>query len=320
MFCAIRIIFLSLLYQNVIGEEFVHQKVWANKADVIKKYSSSTLTSCHLKCSMTEKCTTIGHDGEKFTVGSSCYLLKGISENEKKDFIPLNALTKPINGSYGEWSNFTSCSMKCGTGIQTRNRSCNNPEQAFGGRTCLESGYPAEETRACNTHACVYTNCADALANGADTAEVTVNDIKEVVLCEMVDNQASAVFRHSMQEKHSYLKPAEKPDKIVYSNNTKKFIHDYAKEAYCIQRFKFNCGNYTASSVYFEKYNHVALLFTDDKKCHNCNFPEQSNDYFVDSAYIDYYRLFPLHSFHANGTGYIHITLDQLVCQPKIEI
>merc|ERR1712038_805760 len=64
-----------------------------------------------------------------------------------------------INGNWGSWSSFNSCSRTCGGGTQTRTRSCNNPSPAYGGASCsgCNGAYCPEEstdTRTCNTDAC----------------------------------------------------------------------------------------------------------------------------------------------------------------------
>lgn len=54
----------------------------------------------------------------------------------------------PIDGHWSPWSKFTTCSAKCGMGMQTRTRVCNNPPAQFGGFEC--TGF-AEETISCDT-------------------------------------------------------------------------------------------------------------------------------------------------------------------------
>src|SRR3989344_2317176 len=59
----------------------------------------------------------------------------------------------PINGGWGDWSNWSACSVTaCGSsGTQTRTRTCTNPAPANGGANC--SG-PSFEFQACSTAAC----------------------------------------------------------------------------------------------------------------------------------------------------------------------
>ena len=61
-----------------------------------------------------------------------------------------------VNGGYGKWSNFTSCTKSCGGGVQYRNRSCNKPVPMYGGNNCSLLGN-ASESRACNTDPCPGT-------------------------------------------------------------------------------------------------------------------------------------------------------------------
>lgn len=59
----------------------------------------------------------------------------------------------PVDGNYGNWSMFTSCSRSCGGGNQTRQRECNNPTPVGDGRNCSYLG-PSVETRLCNINEC----------------------------------------------------------------------------------------------------------------------------------------------------------------------
>jgi len=56
-----------------------------------------------------------------------------------------------VNGGWSAWSAWGSCSKTCGTGTQTRTRTCNNPAPANEGSDC--SG-PASETQDCNIAPC----------------------------------------------------------------------------------------------------------------------------------------------------------------------
>ena len=63
----------------------------------------------------------------------------------------INTQTISVDGgwsSYGEWSE---CTETCGTGTQTRTRTCTNPAPLYGGADCTGT---AEETQDCNTHHC----------------------------------------------------------------------------------------------------------------------------------------------------------------------
>ncbi|XP_052230978.1 A disintegrin and metalloproteinase with thrombospondin motifs adt-1-like isoform X2 [Dreissena polymorpha] len=45
----------------------------------------------------------------------------------------------PINGSWSDWSSWATCSVTCGIGSHTRNRSCDHPAPANGGVDCAGS-------------------------------------------------------------------------------------------------------------------------------------------------------------------------------------
>lgn len=59
-----------------------------------------------------------------------------------------------INGGFSSWGKFGACSMTCGLGISTRERTCTNPEQqGKGAKDCTEIG-DYTETRYCMVKKC----------------------------------------------------------------------------------------------------------------------------------------------------------------------
>ena len=56
-----------------------------------------------------------------------------------------------VHGSWGEWGKFGACSSSCGTGLQYRTRSCDNPEAANGGKQCIGD---ATDSSSCLTADC----------------------------------------------------------------------------------------------------------------------------------------------------------------------
>ena len=59
----------------------------------------------------------------------------------------------PVDGSYNDWSAWTTCSMSCGGGVKFRHRNCSNPAPMHGGRDCSLIG-PATESDSCNSQPC----------------------------------------------------------------------------------------------------------------------------------------------------------------------
>ncbi|XP_019730955.1 hemicentin-1 isoform X2 [Hippocampus comes] len=60
-------------------------------------------------------------------------------------------LNVQVHGGYSEWAEWSPCSLTCGIGSQKRQRQCNNPLPANGGRHCAGSG---TETRSCHGKPC----------------------------------------------------------------------------------------------------------------------------------------------------------------------
>ncbi|CAC5415827.1 Coadhesin,Hemicentin-1,Thrombospondin-2,Mucin-like protein [Mytilus coruscus] len=85
--------------------------------------------------------------------GNQCPGLTTAVENRQCNTNPC-----PVNGgwsSYGNWSPWTSCTVPCGGGAQSRdrNRTCSNPEPKYGGSQCVGS---SSETASlpCNISPC----------------------------------------------------------------------------------------------------------------------------------------------------------------------
>ena len=62
-----------------------------------------------------------------------------------------NLFNNKVNGNWGAWTSFGTCSKTCASGTQTRTRLCNNPAPANGGAACVGS---ASESKTCNTQVC----------------------------------------------------------------------------------------------------------------------------------------------------------------------
>lgn len=56
-----------------------------------------------------------------------------------------------VNGGWGPWSPWDTCSATCGGGVQNRKRLCNSPLPKYGGKDCVGDG---TATQLCNKQAC----------------------------------------------------------------------------------------------------------------------------------------------------------------------
>ncbi|KAL5252650.1 hypothetical protein ACHWQZ_G015438 [Mnemiopsis leidyi] len=61
----------------------------------------------------------------------------------------------PVDGGYSAWSAWTTCTVLCGGGEETRSRTCTNPAPANGGVDCEGE---STETRECNKQLCQGEN------------------------------------------------------------------------------------------------------------------------------------------------------------------
>ncbi len=59
-----------------------------------------------------------------------------------------------VNGNWGAWSAWATCSQSCASGTQSRIRQCNNPAPSNAGAACVGSD---TESQDCNAQACPAT-------------------------------------------------------------------------------------------------------------------------------------------------------------------
>ncbi|CAC5413765.1 HMCN [Mytilus coruscus] len=59
-----------------------------------------------------------------------------------------------VNGNWGPWGSYGECSVTCGTGMQTKTRSCNDPSPANNGNPCDGLG---TSSKSCTMEACKAT-------------------------------------------------------------------------------------------------------------------------------------------------------------------
>ena len=101
-----------------------------------------------------------------------------------------------VNGGWGSWSSWSSCSVTCGGGQRTRQRSCNNPAPSGGGSEC--SGRNSRQ-QTCNT-----ADCPGEISQGFDKACVLIflqalHPLNTVLLQWMVGGAHGQVGRHAQQ-------------------------------------------------------------------------------------------------------------------------
>jgi len=64
-----------------------------------------------------------------------------------------NTMPCPIDGAYGNWTEWGTCDKTCGGGLQHKTRSCDNPPPRFGGKNCSHHGAD-KMSQACNEQPC----------------------------------------------------------------------------------------------------------------------------------------------------------------------
>uniref|UniRef100_A0A8B9JGM5 Thrombospondin 2 n=1 Tax=Astyanax mexicanus TaxID=7994 RepID=A0A8B9JGM5_ASTMX len=77
-------------------------------------------------------------------------------EGEGRETQSCQAEPCPIEGGWGPWSPWASCSATCGGGLKSRERECNSPVPQHGGRKCMGDSV---ENEVCNKLECPINGC-----------------------------------------------------------------------------------------------------------------------------------------------------------------
>ena len=67
-----------------------------------------------------------------------------------------------VDGQWGPFGSWSTCSQTCGGGVRTRQRSCDSPPPSNGGADCVGR---ATRERNCNTNACPGENARKILCD-----------------------------------------------------------------------------------------------------------------------------------------------------------
>ncbi|XP_061197247.1 A disintegrin and metalloproteinase with thrombospondin motifs 6-like [Saccostrea echinata] len=86
--------------------------------------------------------------------GTGCFI---INTNEKGwcylgECRALDYKPQPVDGSWGQWSEWDMCTRTCGGGIESSFRRCNDPEPRHGGKYCVGQ---RKRYRSCNIETCL---------------------------------------------------------------------------------------------------------------------------------------------------------------------
>jgi hypothetical protein len=70
-----------------------------------------------------------------------------------KHYLSITLCSANVNGNYSDWGEWSSCSVTCGGGTRTRNRTCTNPIPQENGKNCSGLG-SAVDNEFCQNQSC----------------------------------------------------------------------------------------------------------------------------------------------------------------------
>nr|XP_034330808.1 A disintegrin and metalloproteinase with thrombospondin motifs adt-1-like isoform X3 [Crassostrea gigas] len=135
-----------------------------------KSYCQSGHCHCAHRCSSDSYCSHYGHCAHSSRqrcstfLGNICVCEECVHDSECSNFhcqpyhSPIcknnscSCKADPVDGIWSQWESWTTCSVTCGHGRQTRERSCTNPAPARGGLPC--SGNGSEERNCSQISSC----------------------------------------------------------------------------------------------------------------------------------------------------------------------
>ena len=63
-----------------------------------------------------------------------------------------------VDGRWGSWDQWSTCTVTCDGGYQSRHRECDNPEPINGGSHCSVDGSIGSHSKPCNEEPCPSMN------------------------------------------------------------------------------------------------------------------------------------------------------------------
>ncbi|MBI4035993.1 hypothetical protein HY383_03510 [Candidatus Daviesbacteria bacterium] len=149
-----------------------------------------------------------------------------------------------VNGGWSAWSSWSVCSVSCGSGNQTRSRTCTNPTPANGGTDC--SG-DSSQNQSCNSRP-----CASSVVGDSSYPTASISGPNTAILGQAVTFNAGISSSSSVTGSHIYI--AKSNDGTDRTRITSSDILGYNINKFnCVNASSLNCvwyevGSSTASS------------------------------------------------------------------------
>ncbi|XP_078346606.1 uncharacterized protein LOC144631897 [Oculina patagonica] len=134
----------------------------------------------------------------------------------------------PVDGGYGKWGAWSTCTQTCGGGTQKRTRKCNKPKPKAGGKKCNVLG-PDQETQECNTQSCAPAwkpiGCYKMTSQALDTYFVRAGNIPSIskryqACAKKADEEEIILF--GMDDKRCWTSEGSSYDKFGPSGHCKE--------------------------------------------------------------------------------------------------
>ena len=112
-----------------------------------------------------------------------------------------------MDGDWGQWGSYTTCSKTCGTGSRSRSRACDKPSPSNGGLSCVlaQGGRALNEieTQNCNDGDCIGEWCLLYLILSKDIRRWTIR--LNVIIDNDINQATNITFDYHKRLKTSVI-------------------------------------------------------------------------------------------------------------------
>ena len=157
----------TVLYSRVV----VRGEDWEERAEERREVGAASLTLCGLTCSR-RLCNSFHYDEQQALCTTavvriiiSCQPQGWLCPLYQVDCVPTgdqdgtvvdvyldsSLPACSVDGGWGDWTAWSSCSASCGGGAQRRERRCDSPEPAGEGQLCSEEREGSRQSRLCSS-------------------------------------------------------------------------------------------------------------------------------------------------------------------------